>query len=348
MKNEVREMSIRKRKNGFGISSDAGEILFKEFETADWLSKDEENDLLREAKGDGKLGFDEQVFLERINGTKKDLVDSSGNSNIDKFNEYGKIDLLKMAQNGSDNDLRWKPQNDNEWQSRMYATNTAQATDLSNGGKNGNYNIRPTKVYLVVENYPAGTGHVQIVFADQQGSTMGYGFGPWPAASDGKSSSDWWGPGRIIVEKNALNRVNEHGGYVIELEMTENEIFRTKDYFDQLENDKDSFYLYGTEHIYGDIDRKFQVSKGKSAQYMLIPWEGQNCVRNSLGALIYGYGANSSKGQKLKGLVGTDNFYPHSLSSELRKNGMDYGVVRHYEEKNGRLNYQKMQDAGMP
>ena len=62
MKNEVREMSIRKRKNGFGISSDAGEILFKEFETADWLSKDEENDLLREAKGDGKLGFDEQAL----------------------------------------------------------------------------------------------------------------------------------------------------------------------------------------------------------------------------------------------------------------------------------------------
>ena len=66
-------MSIKKRKNGFGISSDAGEILFKEFETANWLSKDEDNDLLREAKGDEKLGFDEQAFLERINGTNHRL-----------------------------------------------------------------------------------------------------------------------------------------------------------------------------------------------------------------------------------------------------------------------------------
>lgn len=72
-KNEVREMSIKKRKNGFGISSDAGEILFKEFETADWLSKDEENDLLREAKGDGMSGFDEQLFLERISGANHRL-----------------------------------------------------------------------------------------------------------------------------------------------------------------------------------------------------------------------------------------------------------------------------------
>ena len=66
-------MSIKKRKNGFGISSDAGEILFKEFETANWLSKDEDNDLLREAKGDEKLRFDEQAFLERINGTNHRL-----------------------------------------------------------------------------------------------------------------------------------------------------------------------------------------------------------------------------------------------------------------------------------
>ncbi len=38
-----------------------------------WFSEVDENDLLREAKGDGKLGFDGQVFLERINGTNHRL-----------------------------------------------------------------------------------------------------------------------------------------------------------------------------------------------------------------------------------------------------------------------------------
>lgn len=74
--------------------------------------------MLREAKGDGKLGFDEQAFLERINGAKKEIPNVGGNSKIDKFNEYGKIDLLKMAQNGSDNDSIWRPKTDKEWQSK--------------------------------------------------------------------------------------------------------------------------------------------------------------------------------------------------------------------------------------
>ena len=39
-----------------------------------WFSEVDENDLLREAKGDGKLGFDGQVFLERLNGTNHRLA----------------------------------------------------------------------------------------------------------------------------------------------------------------------------------------------------------------------------------------------------------------------------------
>ena len=73
----------------------------------------------------------------------------------------------------------WVPKTDKEWQSRMYAKNTAQATDLSSGRRKSDfYDIpNPTKVYLVVEEHPQGIGHVGIVFEDDGGNTIGYHFG---------------------------------------------------------------------------------------------------------------------------------------------------------------------------
>ena len=73
----------------------------------------------------------------------------------------------------------WVPKTDKEWQSRMYAKNTAQATDLSSGRRKSDfYDIpNPTKVYLVVEEHPQGIGHVGIVFEDDGGNTSGYHFG---------------------------------------------------------------------------------------------------------------------------------------------------------------------------
>ena len=67
------------KENGLGVSDNTADVMFGDMmgrskeKERNCLSEDEDNDLLREAKGDGKLGFDGQVFLERINGTNHRL-----------------------------------------------------------------------------------------------------------------------------------------------------------------------------------------------------------------------------------------------------------------------------------
>ena len=67
------------KENGLGVSDNTADVMFGDMmgrskeKERNCLSEVDENDLLREAKGDGKLGFDGQVFLERINGTNHRL-----------------------------------------------------------------------------------------------------------------------------------------------------------------------------------------------------------------------------------------------------------------------------------
>ena len=335
MKNEVREMSIRKRKNGFGISSDAGEILFKEFETADWLSKDEENDLLREAKGDGKLGFDEQAFLERINGAKKEIPNVGGNSKIDKFNEYGKIDLLKMAQNGSENDLGWKPKNDNEWQSRMYANNTAQATDLSSsGGKQpSTFELSdPDTVGIFIQ--PGSSlrlddfGHVGFLIAEKggNGSAIGYNYGRYTVDGEGNSVTSGETQGRLLKESYPLRRL-ENGGIYYEIAADKEGARRIHQ--KQLELENDAYDLVEAKYLKGEntLNRK-EFYRGKWAKYDLT--DSSSCVFYTIEVIQAGFPKDSPAYMALEafkiGKWGTTT--PNSFDIWLRQNGEEFGIIR--------------------
>ena len=67
------------KENGLGVSDNTADVMFGDMmgrskeKERNWLSEDEDNDLLREAKGDGVSGFDEQLFLERISGANHRL-----------------------------------------------------------------------------------------------------------------------------------------------------------------------------------------------------------------------------------------------------------------------------------
>ena len=251
-----------------------------------------------------------------------------------------------MNQNGSENDLGWKPKNDNEWESRMYANNTAQATDLSSGRRKSDfYDIpNPPKVYLVVEEHPQGIGHVGIVFEDDGGNTIGYHFGSWKTDDDKGNGID--GPGRMIVEKNAYHRVNEHGGTKFLLNMSPNEALRTKQFYTNLE--KSGKIMERNGDLYDNILRKYELT-GDFSHYNMGQIGGKNCVQNVLAGVSYGYEGNEQKRKAFQSLsLGTPGISPHVLSNSLRSRwGSWSGVIKDYSV-HGNADYEKMMEVGLP
>ena len=322
-------MSIKKRKNGFGISSDAGEILFKEFETANWLSKDEDNDLLREAKGDEKLGFDEQAFLERINGTKKDLVDSRGNSKIDEFNEYGKIDLLKMNQNGSQDDMSWKPQTDREWHSRLYANNMNQATDLGSGGKKpSTFELSdPDTVGIFIQ--PPNLrhidlGHVGFMLAENGGAgdAIGYNYGRYTVAGEGDSAFSGNTQGRLLKESYPLKRLEEAGGTYYEIATNKEGAKRIHQ--KQMEREKEAYDLKGDKYLKGKytLNRK-EFPNGEWAKYNA---HSSSCVLYTVTIIQAGFPVGSRPYEALE--IAKKLKTPEALEGFLNKHGESEGIIR--------------------
>ena len=115
-----------------------------------------------------------------------------------------------MAQNGSDNDLGWKPKNDNEWQSRMYANNTAQATDLSSsGGKQPSTfelsNPDTVGIFIQPSNWVSrapDAGHVGFLIAEKggAGNAIGYNYGRYTIEGEEDNPYSGKTPGRLLKE----------------------------------------------------------------------------------------------------------------------------------------------------
>ena len=323
------------KENGLGVSDNTADVMFGDMmgrskeKERNWLSEDEDNDLLREAKGDGKLGFDGQVFLERINGAKKEIPNVSGNSKIDDFNEYGQMDLLKMNQNGSQDDMSWKP-NLSPYllasTSGAVAIGERKVAPLATNAKGERisdfYDVqKPTKAYLVVENYPPGAGHVGIVFEDDDGNMIGYHFGSWLTEEEKKSSGDWGydGEGRMIIERNPYHRMKKYGGQKLLLDMKPEEVLRAMSFYSSFEVSEQ--LMERKDDLYDDVLRKYRLT-GKFSRYnMLQYFGGLNCVDYVLAGIQYGCTGDKEKEFYYRSIDGSNTFgrSPHLFASKLKE-----------------------------
>ena len=121
----------------------------------------------------------------------------------------------------------------------------------------------------------------------------------------------------MIVEKNAYHRVSKHGGTKFLLNMTPNEVLRTKQFYSNLE--KSGTLLERKGDLYENILRKYQLN-GDYSHYNMGQIGGKNCVQNVLAGIRYGY-ANNQENEFFANISLGGEISPYILSFNLKASG---------------------------
>ena len=243
-----------------------------------------------------------------------------------------------MNQNGSQDDMSWKPQTDREWHSRLYANNMNQATDLSSGGekKPSTFELsNPDTVGIFIQpsNWVSRNpdpGHVGFLIAEKggTGNAIGYNYGRYTIEGEDDSPYSGKTPGRLLKESYPFRRLENGGGTYYEIN-TDEEGAR-KIHRRQLELENDAYDLKGNKYLRGEntLNRK-QFSNGEWKIYDIDPRYNKTCITYTITVIQAAFPVDSLQYKVLESLKGNGKFNTPSLFNDwLYEYGEIYGITR--------------------